>query len=81
MDADSLYLGIEAPALNLADSATIVMADSATIDGTVAGSVHPPTAPSRSMFQTNSVAMRFIQPTSWALARSGTVSALTGVAW
>ncbi|MEO9777452.1 MAG: phage major capsid protein [Sedimentitalea sp.] len=94
VDADSLFVALEQPEIDLSNSATLVMADD---DGTAptmsetdavdtAGSIQVSDAAGagaqvRSMWQSWSVAVRFVQPTSWALARPGAVSVLTGVAW
>ncbi|MEP3333608.1 phage major capsid protein [Sedimentitalea sp.] len=94
VDADSLFVALEQPEIDLSNSATLVMANDdgvapsmAETDAVdVAGSIQVSDADGagaqvRSMWQSWSVAVRFVQPTSWALARPGAVSVLTGVAW
>jgi hypothetical protein len=38
-------------------------------------------SPSRSMFQTDSLALRMILPMNWAMRRTGVIAWITGVTW
>lgn len=96
LDADSLFLALDFPEIDLSNHATLVMIDDdgvaptmADTDGvTVAGSVTVgeapttiPPSPTSSMFQQNAVALRFIQPITWMLARPGTVGQIANANW
>jgi len=97
LDADSLYIGVDAPEIDLSEHASLVMLNDDGVDPTMkatdavdaAGSVHISDAASvaggpaqvLSVFQTNSIAMRYVQPVTWATARSNILAQLTGVAW
>jgi hypothetical protein len=37
--------------------------------------------PAKSMFQTDSMALRLIMPINWTIRRSGTVAGVAGVTW
>lgn len=97
LDGDSLMIGLDLPEFDTTSEASVVILDSngtapamGTADGNVdettsvhlsdaAGTVPP--AQVRSMWQTWSVAARYIQPASWHFVRSDAVFRLTGVAW
>jgi HK97 family phage major capsid protein/HK97 family phage prohead protease len=65
----------------LSDQATIHMEDTTPLAIGTPGA--PPTvaAPVRSMFQTDSIALRMIMPMNWIMRRTGLVGWLTGVTW
>ncbi|MDP2518727.1 phage major capsid protein [Shimia thalassica] len=71
MDADSVFIGLDLPEFDTSNEAMLVLSDDPETDeGTVQ---------TRSMFQTWTSAVRFIQPVSWGTTRSGAVVAITGV--
>ena len=67
-----------APEFEVSTQATIVMGDPAEPinDGSTATSL-----PVRSMYQTDSTALRFKLGLDWKIVREGGVQVLTGVAW
>ncbi|SFM21681.1 phage major capsid protein [Shimia aestuarii] len=72
MDADSLFMGIDIPEIDMSNQAVLTMSgDPANDSGT----------PVRSLFQTWEVALRFVQPASWGFGRPDTVATLTSVDW
>ncbi len=79
--ADFVSVGGDAPRFELSDQATLHMEDTAPTDITTTGT--PPVAafPVKSMFQTDSIALRLILPVNWAIRRPGVVSAVVGVTW
>lgn len=71
MDADSVFIGLDLPEFDASSEAMLVMGDDPEADeGTVQ---------TRSLFQTWTSAVRFIQPVSWGTTRAGAVVAITGV--
>jgi hypothetical protein len=84
--ADFVSVGAEAPRFEVSDQATLHMEDTDPehiVDaGVVAGVTVPPGPGSvRSMFQTDSLALRLIWPLNWALRRTGMVAWMSPVAW
>jgi HK97 family phage prohead protease len=65
----------------LSDQATLHMEDTTPLAIGTPGA--PPTvaAPTRSMFQTDSIALRMILPMNWIMRRTGLVAWITGVTW
>ena len=77
--ADFVVVGGEAPRMEMSDQATLHMEDTAPLDlvdgaGTTA-------APQRSLFQTDSLALRMIMPLNWVQRRAGTVAWTQSVTW
>jgi hypothetical protein len=56
------------------------MEDSAPLD-LVAGSPGTVASPQRSLFQTDSIALRMVAPLNWAIRRAGVVSWTQAVTW
>ncbi|MDO6520726.1 phage major capsid protein [Shimia thalassica] len=97
LDADSLFIGIDVPEIDFSNSASLVMLNDDGTDPTMletgaitnngsvqvsdAALVTGGPAQVQSLFQTWSIAMRYVQPVSWGVARMGTLSALNGVNW
>ena len=79
--ADFASLSGDDPRFELSDQATLHMEDTTPLNIGTAGA--PPTvaAPTQSMFQTDSIALRMILPINWIMRRSGLVAWLTGVTW
>ncbi len=70
----------DTPLFEASDQATIHMDDSPSpISAT--GTPNTVAAPVRSMFQTNSVALKMTMDVFWAMRRSGMVQYMTGVTW
>jgi len=77
--ADFVTAGAEAPRFEVSDQATLHMEDTTPAD--ITGGTPSPAVPVKSMFQTDSLALRLVWPNNWALRRTGMVSWLTGVTW
>jgi hypothetical protein len=79
--ADFVAVGGEAPRFEISDQATLHMEDTSPTDITTTGA--PPVAafPVKSMFQTDSLALRLILPTNWTIRRAGVVSWTQSVTW
>jgi len=79
--ADFASLAGDDARFEVSDQATLHMEDTTPLAIGTPGS--PPTvaAPVRSMFQTDSIALRMIMPMNWAMRRTGLVAWVTGVTW
>src|SRR5262249_21060495 len=77
--ADFVIVGGEAPAFDISDQATIHEED--TSPAAIVGGTSPGTAatPVRSLWQTDTLALRMIQRLNWTLRRTGMVAYVTGV--
>lgn len=82
--ADFVTVGGEAPRFEISDQATLHMEDTAPSPLTTPG-VDPAPAvvshPVRSLWQTDSLALRLILPINWTLRRTGVVAWVSGVTW
>jgi HK97 family phage prohead protease/HK97 family phage major capsid protein len=79
--ADFVVVGGEAPRLELSDQATLHMEDTNPLDLVGPGSPGVVAAPQRSLFQTDSIALRMVMPLNWVQRRAGTIAYTTGVTW
>lgn len=79
--ADFVVIGGEAPRFEVSDQATLHMEDTAPADLVGAGSPGVVAAPQRSLFQTDSLALRMIMPLNWAQRRAGTIAWVQNVTW
>jgi hypothetical protein len=77
--ADFVAVGGDAPRFELSDQATLHMEDTSPQD--ITGGTPSPATPVKSMFQTDSIALRLILPVNWAVRRIGVVAYTTGVTW
>jgi HK97 family phage prohead protease/HK97 family phage major capsid protein len=77
--ADFVVVGAEAPRFEVSDQATLHFDDTNPTD--ITGGTPSPATPVKSMFQTDSIALRLIWPLNWSLRRTGLVSWVTGVTW
>jgi hypothetical protein len=79
--ADFVSVGGDAPRFEISDQATLHMEDTAPTDITTTGT--PPVAafPVKSLWQTDSLALRLILPINWTLRRTGVVAWVPGVTW
>lgn len=79
--ADFFTTAGEAPMFNVSDQATLHMEDTAPLQIGTAGTPASVAAPVRSMYQTDSIAIRMIMEMNWAFRRTGMVVVRTGVTW
>jgi hypothetical protein len=77
--ADFVVVGGEAPRMEMSDQATLHMEDTSPQDLVVSPSTVA--APQKSLFQTDSLALRMIMPLNWVQRRAGTVATVAGVTW
>jgi HK97 family phage prohead protease len=79
--ADFVAVGGEAPRFEISDQATLHFEDTTPTDITTTGT--PPVAayPVKSMWQTDSLALRLILPTNWTIRRAGVVAWTQSVTW
>jgi hypothetical protein len=78
--ADFVVVGGEGPRMELSDQATLHMEDTAPLD-LVSGSPGTVASPQRSLFQTDSIALRMVLPLNWVQRRAGTVAWTQNVTW
>jgi HK97 family phage major capsid protein/HK97 family phage prohead protease len=78
--ADFVVVGGEAPRLEISDQATLHMEDTNPAD-LVGGSPAVTAAPQRSLFQTDSLALRMVMPLNWVQRRAGTIAWLQNATW
>jgi HK97 family phage prohead protease/HK97 family phage major capsid protein len=79
--ADFVVVGGDAPRLELSDVATLHMEDTTPLDLVSGGSPAVVAAPQRSLFQTDSLALRMVTPLNWVQRRSGTIAWTQNVTW
>ena len=79
--ADFVAVGGDAPRFEISDQATLHMEDTAPEDIGTAGTPAVVAAPVKSMWQTDSLALRLILPINWTIRRPGVVSFVSGVTW
>jgi Phage capsid family len=82
--ADFVSVGGGAPRFEISDQATIHEEDTTPLPITSPGASGPPAisaAPVRSLWQTDSLALRLILPMNWTMRRAGMVQYITGVTW
>ena len=79
--ADFVAVGGDAPRFEISDQATLHMEDTAPADIGTPGTPPVVAAPVKSMWQTDSLALRLILPTNWTIRRAGVVAFVAGVTW
>ena len=79
--ADFVSVGGGAPRFEMSDSATLHLEDTAPAELVAAGSPGVVAAPQRSLFQTDSLALRMVMPLNWVNRRPGTVAWVQNVTW
>jgi HK97 family phage prohead protease len=79
--ADYVSVSGDAPRFEVSDQATLHMEDTSPTDLTTAGTPAVAAFPMKSMFQTDSLALRLILPVNWTIRRTGTVAWVAGVTW
>jgi HK97 family phage prohead protease/HK97 family phage major capsid protein len=79
--ADFMSATGDDPRFDVSDQATLHFEDTTPLQIGTVGS--PPTvaAPSRSMFQTDSIALRMILPMNWTMLRTGVIAWTQAVTW
>jgi HK97 family phage prohead protease/HK97 family phage major capsid protein len=78
--ADFVTVGGEAPRFEISDQATLHYDDTTPLQISTVGSPNVVAAPVRSLWQTDSLALRLILQMNWALRRP-TVATVSGVTW
>ena len=81
IDAADYVSVADGPRFEISDQATLHLEDTAPADITTAGTPAVASFPVKSMFQTDSLALRLILPVNWALRRPGVVAWVAGVTW
>ena len=76
--ADFVVAGGGAPRMEMSDQATLHMDDAAT---ELVASPSTVAAPQRSLFQTDSLALRMVLPLNWVQRRTGTIAWTQNVTW
>jgi HK97 family phage prohead protease/HK97 family phage major capsid protein len=79
--ADFVVAGGEAPRFEVSDQATLHEEDTTPLPIGSAGTPAVVAAPVRSLWQTDSLALRLILPVNWTLRRPGVVAWVAGVTW
>ena len=79
--ADFVAVGGDAPRFEISDQATLHMEDTTPLDIGTTGTPPVVAAPVKSMWQTDSLALRLILPTNWTIRRAGVVAFVSGVTW
>jgi len=79
--ADFVTVGGEGPRFEISDQATLHEED--TAPAPIVGGVAPgtPANPVRSLWQTDTLALRMIQRLNWTVRRPSVVALITGVTW
>jgi HK97 family phage prohead protease len=78
--ADFVTMQGDAVRMELSDTATLHLEDTNPLD-LVSGSPGTVASPQRSLFQTDSIALRMVAPLNWAIRRAGTVAWTQNVTW
>jgi hypothetical protein len=79
--ADFVVADGGAPRMEISDQATLHMEDTNPTDLVGPGSPGAVASPQRSLFQTDSLALRMIMPLNWLQRRAGTVAWTQAVTW
>jgi HK97 family phage prohead protease/HK97 family phage major capsid protein len=79
--ADFVVVGGDAPRMEMSDQATLHMEDTAPAELVSSGSPGTVASPQRSLFQTDSLALRMVLPLNWIQRRAGTVAWTQNVTW
>jgi HK97 family phage prohead protease len=78
--ADFVVMQADAMRFEISDQATLHMEDTSPAD-LVSGSPGTVASPQRSLFQTDSLALRMIFPLNWSFRRSGMVATTSAITW
>jgi HK97 family phage major capsid protein/HK97 family phage prohead protease len=71
----------DTPNFAVSDQATLHFEDTTPLQIAVVGTPNTVAAPVRSMFQTDSVALRMTLDVNWAMRRTGVVQTISGITW
>jgi HK97 family phage prohead protease/HK97 family phage major capsid protein len=77
--ADFVVVGGGAPRMEMSDQATLHMEDTSPAE--LVASPSTVAAPQRSLFQTDSIALRMVTPLNWVQRRTGTIAWTSSVTW
>jgi hypothetical protein len=77
--ADFVSVGGQGPRFEISDQATLHEED--TAPQPITGGTPSPATPVRSLWQTDSLALRLILPLNWTIRRSGVVAWMANVTW
>ncbi len=77
----SFWTAYDAPIFDISNTAVLHMEDTAPDPIGTSGVPNVVAAPARSLFQTDSVAIRMKLPVTWAMVRTGMVDGINAVAW
>ena len=78
--ADFVTMQGDSMRFEISDQATLHMEDTTPLD-LVSGSPGTVASPQRSLFQTDSLALRMILPMNWGIRRAGTLAWVQNVTW
>jgi HK97 family phage prohead protease/HK97 family phage major capsid protein len=78
--ADFVSVGAEGPRLEISDQATLHFEDTSPAD-LVSGSPGVVATPQKSLWQTDSLALRMVMPLNWTVRRTGVVAWVQNVSW
>lgn len=79
--ADFVSVEGDAPRFDMSDQATLHMEDTTPLAIGTAGSPNTVAAPVRSLYQTDSMALRMIMDVNWAMRRTGVIAWTQSVTW
>jgi len=79
--ADFASVTGDEPQFEISDQATLVFDDTAPAQIGVAGTPNVVAAPTRSLSQTDSMAIRMLMDMNWTMRRTGVITFISGVTW
>ena len=80
INSDAFYTAYDAPRFSMSNTAVLHMEDTTPLE--IVSGTGPTTAdPVRSLFQTDSMAIRMILPVTWAMVRASMVDGIDTVSW
>lgn len=79
--ADFVSVEGDAPRFDMSDQATLHMEDTTPLALSAAATPNTVAAPIRSLFQTDTMALRMIMDVNWAMRRTGVVAWTSSVTW
>ena len=79
--ADFVTAGAEGPRLEMSDQATLHFEDTAPLDLATVGTPPVVAAPQKSLFQTDSLALRLVMRLNWLMRRANVVVMAQSVTW
>jgi hypothetical protein len=82
LDASDFISGEgDQPRFDLSEQTALHEEDTTPLPLASTGSPNTVAAPMRSMFQTDTISLRFIQHVTWMMGRTGRVAVVTSVTW